>query len=162
MKNKSFKLIVPALLLSLLSLQMQSCKGENKDAGIQTSIASKTTTDPNLAAVSATVVEGTVTLTGQCKDDGSRQRAEKVVKDIDGVKKVINNIVVTPTIVVASDKDLKEGVQHVMSDYRNVRADVSNGIITLRGEIRQNKVQQLMMNLNALRPKRIDNELLIK
>jgi hypothetical protein len=44
-----------------------------------------------------------------------------------------------------------------------VQADVSGGVITLRGTIDdRDKLQQLMMDLNALRPQRIDNQLVIK
>ncbi len=162
MKQLNLRVALIALLFSILSFQMQSCKGENKDASIQTAIASKTATDPNLQTVSAAVVEGIVTLTGQCKDESSRQKAENVVKDIEGVKKVVNNITVTPVIQIASDKEIRDGLRDVMSKYGNIQADVNNGIIILRGEIKQNKIQQLMMELNTLRPKRIENQLFIK
>jgi len=43
-----------------------------------------------------------------------------------------------------------------------VQAGVSNGIITLRGEVKKDKLHQLMMDLNGWHPKRIDNQLVVE
>jgi hypothetical protein len=43
-----------------------------------------------------------------------------------------------------------------------VQAEVMNGVITLRGQVKRDNLQQLMMDLNALQPKKIDNQLIIK
>ncbi len=161
MKNIDVRNIVLAFLLTVLSIQMQSCK-ENRDADIQTAIASETQTDPNLAGVSATVVNGVVTLTGQCADEDCRKNAEKTIKKIDGVTHVTNNIIVAPAADVTPDKDLREMAEKIVSKYKGVQAGVSNGIITLRGEVDKEKLQQLIMDLNALRHKRIDNQLAVK
>lgn len=161
MKNKSIKSILLGLSLALLSFQLQSCKG-NRDPEIQTAIASATQTNADLAGVTATVNNGLVTLTGQCADDRNRKKAEKTIKNIDGVKDVVNNIMVTTSAEITPDKELKKNMEKVVSDYKNVQADVNNGIITLRGEVKQDKLQQLMMDLNALHPKRIDNQLAVK
>ena len=81
------------VVLCLLSLfQLQSCKGKNKDADITAAIQSKTQSDASFAGVNATVADGVVTLTGQCNDDNCKTNAENSVKDIDGVKSVVNNI----------------------------------------------------------------------
>ena len=159
--KKSLKSRVALLLLALLSFQMPSCKG-NRDADIQSAIASKTATDPDLSSVSATVVDGVVTLTGQCKDEDCRKNAEKAVKKIEGVKDVINNIMISSTVTVTPDKELREKAEKIVSNYKNVQAGVNGGIITLRGEVKKDKLQQLMMDLNDLHPKRIDNQLVVK
>ncbi len=161
MKSKSIKCVIPGLFLALFSFQLQSCKG-NKDLDIQTAIASETQTNPNLAGVSATVVNGVVTLSGQCKDEDCRKSAEKAVKKIDGVKDVTNNIIVTPAVTVTPDKELRKNAEKTISNYKNVQVGVNDGIITLRGEVKKDKLQQLMMDLNGLHPKRIDNQLVIK
>jgi hyperosmotically inducible periplasmic protein len=161
MKNVSFRISLMTLLLAAFSFQLQSCKEKNRDGEIQTAFTNKTNTDPNLAGVSATVTDGTVTLTGTCANEACRTNAEKSVKDIDGVKKVVNNITVAE-VVISPDDQLRSGVNTVISKYDNVQASVADGIITLRGQIERDKLQQLMMDLNALRPKRIDNQLIVK
>ena len=150
-----------AVMLTILSIQIQSCK-TNRDADIQSAISSETQTNPNLAGVSATVVNGVVTLTGQCPDEDCRKNAEKAVKKIDGVTHVTNNIMIASKVEVTPDSDLKEMTDKIVSKYKGVQAGVADGIITLRGEVKKDKLQQLMMDLNALRPKRIDNQLAVK
>ena len=150
-----------AVLMSLISLSMQSCKGKNRDAEINTAIQSKTQTDPTFAGVNASVTEGTVTLTGQTADDAAKANVEKSVKEIDGVKKVVNNITVAP-VTVTQDDPLNAGVQRVASRYGGVQADVSGGVITLRGQLSRDSLQTLMMELNELKPKKIENQLVLK
>lgn len=159
--KKGFRSASFFLLLALVSFQMQSCKG-NRDPDIQSAIATETQNNPNLAGVSATVVDGVVTLTGQCEDEDCRKSAEKAVKKIDGVKDITNNITITSSVTIRPDKELRENTEKIISKYKNVQAGVSNGIITLRGEVKKDKLPQLMIDLNDLHPKRIENQLVIK
>ena len=81
--------------------------------------------------------------------------------NIDGVKKVVNNITVVP-VTIAPDNALNSAVANVTSKYPGVTADINDGVITLRGEIKRDNLQQLMMDLNALNPKKVENQLVIK
>lgn len=155
------QLSLPAFLILLFSFQIQSCKQKNNDGEIQSAITTKTQTDPSLAGVNASVTDGVVTLTGQCNDAPCKTNAEQAVKDIKGVKKVVNNITVAPVVVTADDP-LKASVDRTISNYPGVQADVQNGVVTLRGEIKKDKLQQLMMDLHSLKPKKIENQLVIK
>ena len=162
MEKILFSRWVYGLFLALTLVAFTSCKDKNRDGDIQTAINSKTQSDPSLAGVSATVADGTVTLTGSCADETCRSNAEKAVKDIDGVKKVVNNIQIAQ-VQVTDDAPLRASTEQVVGSYEGVQADVNNGVITLRGTVAdRDKLQQLMMDLNALRPKRIDNQLVIK
>lgn len=70
---------------------------------------------------------------------------------------------VTPAPVeVASDDALTTGVKDATEDYPGVKADVNNGEITLTGEIQRSKLPDLMMSLNSLKPKKINNQLTVK
>ncbi len=70
---------------------------------------------------------------------------------------------VTPAPVeIATDTALQAGVRDATKDYPGVKADVNNGEITLTGEIRRSKLADLMMSLNSLKPKKINNQLTIK
>ena len=159
--KKVFPSAILLLILGLISFQMQSCKG-NRDVDIQNAIASETQNNPNLAGVSAIVVNGVVTLTGQCEDEDCRKSAEKAVKKIDGVKDITNNITVTSSVTIRPDEELREDAEKIISKYKNVQAGVSNGIITLRGEVKKDKLPELMMALSDLHPKRIENQLVVK
>ena len=149
-------------VLALGIFTISSCKSKNNDAEIQTAIANKTASDPSLAGVTATVSEGTVTLTGSCADETCKTNAENAVKGIDGVKSVVNNIQVAP-VQVTDDAPLRTAAEGVASKYTGVQAEVNGGVITLRGTIDdRDKLQQLMQEMNALNPKSVDNQLVIK
>jgi hypothetical protein len=64
MKGSAISRLLCGFLLALTVMSFTACKGKNKDGEIQTAFNSKVQNDPNLAGVSASVVEGTVTLTG--------------------------------------------------------------------------------------------------
>lgn len=161
MQSLSISRLFGAVLLAMTLFLNPSCKGKNRDAEIQAAINTKTQTDPSLAGVSATVVNGEVTLAGSCADEPCRQNAEKAVKDIDGVKKVVNNITVAP-VTVTPDTQLQSSAQEVAARYPGVQASVTEGVITLRGTVKRDQLQNLVQDMNALRPKRIDNQLVIK
>ncbi|MCD6065001.1 MAG: hypothetical protein K0R82_2912 [Flavipsychrobacter sp.] len=161
MSGKSIVKTVLTILCIVVALFV-SCKGKNKDAEIQSAINSKVQTDANLAGVTTSVTDGTVTLTGSCANEACKTNAENAVKDIDGVKKVVNNIQVTP-VVVSEDETLRNNVQSVTQKYEGVQADVSGGVVTLRGTVaNRDTLQQLMMEVNGLQPKKVDNQLVIK
>jgi hypothetical protein len=70
---------------------------------------------------------------------------------------------VTPAPVeVAPDTALQAGVRDATKDYPGVKADVNGGEITLTGEIKRSRLANLMMSLNSLKPKKINNHLTIK
>jgi osmotically-inducible protein OsmY len=162
MKQMNLKWTFLMAWMLVIGFMLGSCKGKNQDADIRSAIGAKTQTDPSLAGVSATVVEGTVTLTGQCADENCRANAEKAVTDVDGVKKVVNNITIAQ-VQVADDSSLRTAVEQVVSRYDGVQAGVSGGVVTLRGTIDNGeKLQQLMPEIHALRPQRVDNQLVIK
>lgn len=164
MKQTGIRWQFLVLLFSLFSFIMVACKGKgkDKDGAIQTALNEKTRTDASFAGVTSTVSDGTVTLTGTCNDEPCRTRAENAAKDVDGVKKVVNNIAVA-RVEVADDGALRRSVEDAIDNYDGVQADVNNGVITLRGTIdSREKLQQLMPELQALRPQRVDNQLVIK
>ncbi len=134
MKILNFRVPLFAIILAIMSMQFQSCKGKNKDADINTAIQTKQQSDASFAGVTASVTDGVVTLTGQCNDDNCKTNAESTVKGIDGVKKVVNNITVA-AVTITQDDPLKNGANNVVSKYDGDQAEVMDGVITLRGQI---------------------------
>ena len=162
MKQMNLKLSCFSMLICLLVFfQLQSCKGKNRDTEINTAIQSKIQTDANLAGVNASVTDGVVTLAGQCADENCKTNAENVIEDIDGVKKVVNNITIAP-VTITPDDPLNTSVQQVIQKYPGAQAEVNNGIITVRGELKREDWQKLRPELDALRPKKVENQLVLK
>jgi osmotically-inducible protein OsmY len=68
----------------------------------------------------------------------------------------------TAPVQISPDDELNKGVRDATKDYPGVNATVSNGEITLSGEITRDKLPRLMQSLNSLHPKKINNNLTIK
>ena len=154
------------LFAGALSFSLISCKSGTSDADIQTEVTKKLS-DEGGANLTSSVSNGVVTLSGSCKDEECRRSCADEVKDIKGVKNVVNNITVaaavdTTPVEVTADAQLQEAVNNVVKDYKDVKAEVKDGVVTLRGEIQRSKLQDLMAALNSLKPKKVDNELAIK
>ena len=157
------RILLAGIVLLLISFQLVSCGGENNDAAIQTKISELTNNTSELQNVSASVSKGVVTLLGQCKSEKDREKAEKVIKNIDEVEDVINNITVTELIEITPDSQLKDLTEKAVKEYKHIRADVKvmellHFVVALNKTI----LEKRMMDLNSLRPRRIDNQLVVE
>ena len=155
-------LAVPALFLFVSTT---SCNSKPKDADIKTGVDNAIATNSNLSGVSSTVNEGVVTLSGEVKDETTKGIATTTASGVKGVKSVTNNLSVTPPpapVVITADDPLKASVDNTIKAYPGVSASILNGVITLTGEIKRADLQKLMMSLNSLKPKSIENKLTIK
>lgn len=148
----------PFLALALLLSIMVSCNNKPDDKQIQDSITKQSQDNKNYANVNFTVKDGVVTLTGMCEGDDCAANIEKEIKDINGVKEVENHIVKDNS----TDMTMRTSLQSIVTRYPGVQADVSSGVITLRGNIDRENLQALMNDLSTLHPKKIDNQLAVK
>jgi hypothetical protein len=67
----------------------------------------------------------------------------------------------TAPVTIAADDELTKGVKDATKDFPGVKADVKAGEVTLTGNITRDRLQNLMMSLNSLHPKKINNQLTI-
>lgn len=154
---------------AMVAVAISSCKGGVKDADIEKAITEKVTSMPEAGGVTSTVKDGVVTLAGEFKDDASKAAFEATVKAIPGVKSVMNNATIAApppapvtAPVVTADDPLIKAVTDAIKDFPAVKAEVKEGVITLTGEIKRASLPKLMMTLNTLKPKKIENKLTIK
>lgn len=155
--------ILTILSMVTVCLFLFSCAP--KDADIQKSIAEKMATMPSMAGLTATVNEGVVTLSGECKDNDCKTSCETMVKGIKGVKSVVNNCTIPPPpapVTINPDATLITAVQNVLANYPGVSSNVSLGVVTLTGEIKKSNLMPLMQSIQALQPKKVENKLIIK
>ena len=158
-----------ALMLSgaiSLSAVLVSCKGNVSDADIQTEVNNKLS-DEGGNGLTASVSGGVVTLSGSCKDEECKRECAEEVKEVKGVKSVVNNISVAAAetaapVEVTADAPLQDAVNNVVKGYKDVKAEVKEGVVTLRGEIERSKLQDLMAAVNGLKPRKVENQLSIK
>lgn len=168
MKKLSISLF--AIAFAAVAIGLTSCKGKLKDSDIQTAVETALKADPMATGLMVDVKEGVATLSGQCMDEACKTHCTDLVKGIKGVKSVVDNCTIAPPPVVPVVKDaaadaLVKAVTDALKDFPGVTGTVNNQILTLTGEISKDKVQKLMMGLNALKAmglKSIDSKSLIK
>ncbi len=71
----------------------------------------------------------------------------------------------TPTttpVEVSGDEDLRRGVIDATKDFPGVNTTVNNGEITVMGTISRDDWMRLKPSLDALNPKKVNNQLTIK
>jgi hyperosmotically inducible periplasmic protein len=156
-------------VLAIVAMSMPACKSGPKDVDIEKAVSEKASAiSTDATDVVTTVKDGVVTVSGAFKDEASKAAFETTVKAVPGVKSVVNNSTVAPPppppapVAVTADDPLTKGVADATKDFPGVKADVKDGVITLTGEIKRASMQKLMMGLNTLKPKKIENKLTIK
>lgn len=150
-------------LIFALSVSFVSCKP--KDADVKSNVENKLKDNADASGVMVTVNDGVVTLSGEVKDEATKAAVAAAAKEAKGAKEVMNNTTVTPMeapVVIAQDDPLMMSVKDATKDYPGVSATVTDGVIFLTGTIEKAKLPVLMMSLNEIHPKRIDNKLTIQ
>ncbi|MFT3746817.1 MAG: BON domain-containing protein [Agriterribacter sp.] len=158
MKRTFSRLLNASLLIAIASIWLFSCKPKIKDEDIQTQIQS----NPALTHLVATVKDGVVTLSGECKDEADKTACENAVKQIPGVKSVVNNTTIAPPppppapVEIAADDPLTKGITDALKDYPTVKATAKDGIISVTGEATAANWKKIKIALDALKPKKVD------
>jgi osmotically-inducible protein OsmY len=155
MKQLNRRPAVKGFFMVVMSALVLSC-GKPNDKEIQENVSKKL--QESYKGINAEVSEGVVTLTGSCEGENCSAQAQQQIAEMDGVKSVKNNIQAD----TGTDLTLRTSVQTIISKYQGVQADVAAGNVVLRGSINRDQVQPLMNELEALQPKRIDNQLAVK
>ena len=143
------------LLVGVLVIGMVSCKSKVSDADLQAKVETVLSNNPT---VSADVKDGVVTLNGTVTSEAEKIALETAAKSADSksVKSVVNNIVVEEIQINTDTSDLQAKVIDATKDFPTVQATVSDGVITVTGELEQARVMVLKQALDALEPKRVD------
>jgi len=156
---------IKSVLLGMgLAVSLVACGP--KDADIQKEISAKLVDRPE---VQVTVQDGVATISGICKDDAFKQDVANSIKEIKGVKSVVNNCqIVAPeetapaAVIITPDTELDKSLHKVIESYDGVSATVVGGVVTLTGEIKRSQLPNLIKSVQELKPKKVDNKLIIK
>jgi hyperosmotically inducible periplasmic protein len=155
------------LLASVMVLGAVACKKKLKDADIQASIETVLSADADMKGTMVTVKDGVATISGECKDEACKAKCEDAVAKVEGVKSVVNNCTVTPPapVVPPVSDALSQAIADAVKDFPGVKTQLTDGVLTLTGEIERASLQKLMMGLNALKSmglKKIESAGLVK
>lgn len=152
------------VLLILLSAawiggSITSCKSGPKDEDVKASVQSALQANPETSGLTADVKDGVATISGEAKDESAKARATELATAVKGVKSVQNNATVAPPpppVEITADDPLSAAVRDATKDYPTVNASVSDGVITVTGEIKSASWRKLKMALDGLKPKKVD------
>lgn len=159
MKTKSI------LLAICIAFSVVACKPN--DEKIQKEITAKMA---NMPGMQVSVVKGVATISGVCKDESCKESCENIVKGVKGVKSVVNNCIIdapksveeVEAVKINPDAVLNTAVGEVVKMYSGVSASVSDGIVTLTGSIKKSQLPTLIKSVQELKPKKVNNKLIIK
>lgn len=159
------KMTAVLMILSIITATLTGCKSKPKDSDIKAAVETAIQANPIGNETTVSVEKGVVTLNGKVVNEGAKADLAQTTTAVIGVKSVINNleVVSSPTVpvIVAADDALTAAVKDATKDFPTVQATVSDGIVTLKGEIQKANLQKLMMALQALKPKKVDNSQLV-
>jgi len=156
------------------------------DSAITLKVKSKLAGDSQTSAIRIGVdtVNGVVTLTGTVPSTVEKDEANKVAKNTEGVKQVVNNITVNADTLSASNvgekaeqaaKDVGQNISDatiltklkaklVADGITGTNIDVDNGAVVLKGEVddanKKTKAEQIAKNTAGV--KDVKNQLTVK
>ncbi len=167
MKKRSRFLFLFLPLAAAILFTLPGCKSGPKDDDIQAGITQKLQLMPDMTGITTSVKDGVVTITGEFTSDEQKSTTEAAIKEINGVKSIDDQATVAapppaPVVTITPDDALSKMVMDATKDFSGVKAAISGGVITLTGEIKKDDLPKLMMTLNSLKPKKIQNNLVIK
>lgn len=160
---KVFRSLSMALLVLALGIGATSCDNVT-DAEVQSAAQELLSSNPELDNVMVTVENKVATLTGTVADDATKSYAESTVAGVENVKSVVNQIEVVPPApdYTELDESINAALADVVKEYKTVTASVKEGIITVKGDIKENQLPALKEKLNALNPVQIVDSTTVK
>ena len=145
-------------IVSALTFSMVSCKSKVSDADLKSKVEQAITSTPT---VTVSAKDGVITLNGVVASEQAKSSIEATVKaaDTKNITTVVNNIIVqtaSDIVVNTIDSDLGTRIGDIIKDFPKIQTSVNDGVITVRGEVEQNRVTVLKQALDALNPRRVD------
>ncbi len=159
MKLQLSRMLLLLFAIGLFSTTIVGCKNKAKDADIKTAIEAALVDNPAAEGVIVDVKDGVATISGQLKDQASKDAITTIVTGVKGVKSVVNNATVAvapPPPTISADDALTTAVTDALKAFPGVTATVKDGVISLSGKIAKADRQKLMMVLQSLKPKKVE------
>ncbi|SMC53925.1 BON domain-containing protein [Pedobacter africanus] len=163
MKKMMNRTMAILMAFTVIAAAFAGCKSKPKDADVKAAVETAIQGNPAASGTTVTVDKGVATLSGEVATEAAKEELGKTAAAIAGVKSVTNNLTVAAPapVAITMNDPLAAAVKDATKDFPTVAATVSEGVITLKGEIQKANLQKLMMMLQALKPKKVDNTQLV-
>lgn len=160
------KKLLAIVAIAVFAISFTSCKSKVKDEDVKAAVQTVLTANPDYNMLAVDVKDGVATITGEVKDETTRAGINTSLKEVKGVKEVVNSATVTPPPpppVINPDDTLTTAVKDALKDHANVTATVADGVVTLTGTVKnQDEKRTVQQKISALKPKSITNNVTIK
>ncbi len=133
------------------------------DSELKKSIGMKLEATPG---ITATVEKGVVTLSGTVEASAQKDQAETLVREVEGVKTIMNDIQVLPppppkdtpdqALVKVIEKNLSE------QGFSMVKASVTDSVATITGDIKKSEVKKVKQIVEKSGAKKVVEKLSTK
>lgn len=153
------------VLMFAVALFLSACG--KSDADLTKAVNDKLAAD-KVTGVSVAVKDGVATLTGEVADITVKNNAEKSAKAVEGIKSVTNNLTLkplpTPEPPSMDDKKMEGTISEAIkkAGVTGVTVTVTNGEVTLTGDVPKDKLAAVMQAASANNPKKVNNKLTVK
>jgi len=163
MKQKFSKVLLLLMTVALISSSLPQCKSKVKDEDLKASVQTALRANPETAGLTADVKECVATVSGEVKDESAKTTATELAAGVKGVKSVENNATIaapppppTAQVEITADDALTSAVKDATKDFPTVTATVKDGVISVSGELKSDAWKKLKMDLDGLKPKKVD------
>jgi len=162
------KKVISLFLTVILITSLVGCKPS--DENITTAVKAALSSNPSLSPVTANVKDGIVTLTGEVETDELKSVAESSLAGLKGVKSITNSLTVKPKgptpeeLKKMAEDALLTKVNENFATYKveGITATVSDGVVTLTGEITRANLQNAMKAAMESGATKVENKMTIK
>lgn len=143
------------LLAIVVSATMLFVSCKPKDADIKAAVEKALAADPMMTNTTVEVKDGIVTIGGECTDEACKTHCEDLVKDIKGVKSVVNTCTVTPpppppaSLTTILDAATQQKVKDGIKDIPGVTVEFSGDKAILKGSVTKAQRMTIMQLLAA-------------
>ncbi len=143
----------------MATLAFVSCKPKDED--ILKAVNEKIAAMTEMKGMTATVAEGVVTLSGECKDEKCKADCQKAIEDakIKGVKSVVSNCTIAPppapapaSLTTVLDEATMQKVKDGLKDLKGITLTFEGDKAVLAGEVtkaNRTKIMQMLMTANV-------------
>ena len=144
-----------------LLVTVSACKPKDEDLTKAVQAAISTVSSD----VTVSTQDGVATLSGAVENQEVIQKIVTLAEGTKGIKSVVNSMTVkVQEIVFSADDILKQKVEAGFAKYglTGITATVTNGEVTLTGDIARAKLMDAMKAANEALPMKVTNQLTIK
>lgn len=163
LKQKTITMKLTKVLMGLAvsaTLVFASCKP--KDDDILKSVNEKIAGMTEMKGLTASVTDGVVTLTGECKDEKCKTDCQKAIEDakIKGVKSVVSNCTIAPppppppaSLTTVLDAATMQKVKDGLKDLKGITLNFDGDKAVLAGDVTKADRMKIMQMLAAAKVK---------